>query len=145
MDTFAYHDLPPVANRPISLGQTVIERGDVIQFESSALPNDLVDDMSTMQPYFEYSKSSLSNWDDSWIIDIQTVGGGQNIEFIHTLQTDINADTGNYDIRIKWVDSSASIVNGWLLKKCLSCVIHTRVLDADDTEYMGMPVVKLKV
>ena len=146
MDAFAYHDLPPVASRPISLGQTVIERGDIIQFESSALPNDLVDDMSTMQPYFEYSKSSLSNWDDSWIIDVQTVGGGQNIDFVHTLQTDINADTGNYDIRIKWVDSSGQH-SDWLVVEEMFELRNSipRVLNTDDPEYMGVPVVKVEM
>jgi thiol-disulfide isomerase/thioredoxin len=146
LDSFAYHDLPPIANRPTSTSQTVIDRGEIIQFESSALPNDLVDDMSTMQPYFEYSKSSLSNWDDSWITDVRTIGGGHNMKFIHTLQTDIHADTGNYDIRIKWIDSSGQY-SDWLVVEKMFELRNSlpRVLDSDDADYRGMPVVKVEM
>ncbi len=145
-DAFAFHDLPPVATRPTSIGQTIIDRGDIIQFESSALANDMVDDMSTMQPYLEYSKSSSSDWHNSWITDVQTVGGGQNMEFIHTLQTDIYADTGDYDIRIMWMDSSGQ-QSDWLVVEEMFELRNSlpRVLDKDDTDYRGMPVVKVEM
>ena len=145
-DAFAFHDLPPVATRPTSIGQTIIDRGDIMQFESSALANDMVDDMSTMQPYLEYSKSSSSDWHNSWITDVQTVGGGQNMEFIHTLQTDIYADTGDYDIRIMWIDSSGQ-QSDWLLVEEMFELRNSlpRVLDKDDTDYRGMPVVKVEM
>lgn len=145
-DAFAFHDLPPVATRPTSIGQTIIDRGDIIQFESSALANDMVDDMSTMQPYLEYSKSSSSDWHNSWITDVQTVGGGQNMEFIHTLQTDIYADTGDYDIRIMWIDSSGQ-QSDWLVVEEMFELRNSlpRVLDKDDTDYRGMPVVKVEM
>ena len=145
-DAFAFHDLPPVATRPTSIGQTIIDRGDIMQFESSALANDMVDDMSTMQPYLEYSKSSSSDWHNSWITDVQTVGGGQNMEFIHTLQTDIYADTGDYDIRIMWIDSSGQ-QSDWLVVEEMFELRNSlpRVLDKDDTDYRGMPVVKVEM
>ncbi|MFL2962952.1 MAG: hypothetical protein ACJZ46_01745 [Candidatus Thalassarchaeaceae archaeon] len=145
-DAFAFHDLPPVATRPTSIGQTIIDRGDIIQFESSALANDMVDDMSTMQPYLEYSKSSSSDWHNSWITNVQTVGGGQNMEFIHTLQTDIYADTGDYDIRIMWIDSSGQ-QSDWLVVEEMFELRNSlpRVLDKDDTDYRGMPVVKVEM
>ena len=145
-DAFAFHDLPPVATRPTSIGQTIIDRGDIIQFESSALANDMVDDMSTMQPYLEYSKSSSSDWHNSWITEVQTVGGGQNMEFIHTLQTDIYADTGDYDIRIMWIDSSGQ-QSDWLVVEEMFELRNSlpRVLDKDDADYRGMPVVKVEM
>jgi hypothetical protein len=117
-----------------------------MQFESSALANDMVDDMSTMQPYLEYSKSSSSDWHNSWITDVQTVGGGQNMEFIHTLQTGIYADTGDYDIRIMWIDSSGQ-QSDWLVVEEMFELRNSlpRVLDKDDTDYRGMPVVKVEM
>ena len=146
LDAFAFHDLPPTATRPISTDQTVLDRGDIIQFESSALANDMVDDMSTMYPYLEYSKSSDMNWQNSWITDVQTVGGGQNTVFVHTLHTDIYADTGNYDIRIMWTDSSGQ-QSDWLIVEEMFELRNSlpRVLDTDDPDYRGMPVVKVEM
>ena len=46
LDGLALHDNPPVPNRPVAVAESSVERGTPIQFESTALPNDLVDDMS---------------------------------------------------------------------------------------------------
>ena len=45
-DVNALHDMAPVANQPTAVASVSIDRGDTIQFESTALSNDLVDDLS---------------------------------------------------------------------------------------------------
>ena len=50
VDEVALHDMPPIPSQPAATGSTTFERGDRVQFESSALPNDLVDDMYSMTP-----------------------------------------------------------------------------------------------
>ena len=67
VDEVAIHDLPPIPSQPAATGSTVFERGDRVQFETSALPNDLVDDIYSMTPHMEYSKSGENAWESSWM------------------------------------------------------------------------------
>jgi len=143
-DTVALHDLAPTASQPSAIGSTSFERGDAVQFESSALPNDLIDDMSTMFPTMEYSKSGSGNWDDSWVANSELVGSGGNAVYVHTIQTPPTADSGDYDIRVKWTDSYG-LESEWLettpafeLRNALP-----RVLSSDDPGFAGTPTVKI--
>lgn len=145
-DSSIFHDLPPIAQRPTSLGPSALERGTNIQFESSALSNDMVDDMSTMQPILQHSKSSAYEWSDAWIIDTSTIGEGPNSRYIHTLETDVNSDTGYYDVRISWRDAAGQI-GEWLVVQEMFELHNSlpKVLQSDDNSYAGMPTVKVDV
>ena len=60
--------------------------------------------------------------------------------------SDIYADTGNYDIRIMWTDSSGQ-QSDWLIVEEMFELRNSlpRVLDTDDPDYRGMPVVKVEM
>jgi len=150
LDSFMFHDLPPVAVRPTSLSSTTLDRGEVIQFESTALSNDMVDDMTTMQPTLQYAQSYTSDWGDnywssSWITDVYIIGEGSNSKYIHTIQTDIQADSGSYDIRIMWEDASGQ-QSDWLVVTEIFELQNSlpKVLENDDSDYVGMPTVKVQ-
>jgi len=143
-DEVAYHDLPPTPTQPSATGSTSFERGDEVIFESSAIANDLVDDMTTMSPTMEYSKSGSGTWDDSWISDPVLSGAGANAVYAHSIQTPPSAETGTYDTRVKWTDASGQ-QSDWLttseafeLRNALP-----RVLVAGDSGFAGVPAVKI--
>ena len=100
-DGIALHDMPPVPNRPVAVAESSVERGTPIQFESSALPNDLVDDMSTMTADLQYSVDGTDTWDDEWITAIDMIGSGGNSRYIHTITPPMNSQSGSYDIRMQ--------------------------------------------
>jgi hypothetical protein len=145
-DTSIFHDMPPIAVRPTSLGSSILERGENIAFESSALANDMIDNMSTMQPILQHSKSGISDWSDDWITDISVLGAGVGSKYIHTLTTDINAETGSYDIRMAWQDASGQF-SDWLIVGGIFSLQNSlpRVLGSDDVDYIGMPTVKIDI
>ena len=97
VDNVEFHDMPPIPSPPAATGSTTFERGDSVQFETTALPNDLVDDINTMSPAMEYSKSGSGVWDSIWVSDPEIVGSGANAAYVHTIQTPPNAETGKYD------------------------------------------------
>lgn len=143
-DTVALHDLPPTPSQPAAIGSTTFERGDAVQFESTALPNDLIDDMTTMTPTMQYSKSGTSDWSGSWVSNTELVGSGGNAVYVHTIQTPPTADSGSYSIRVMWDDSSGQ-QSEWLevqeafeLSNALP-----RVLSSDDPGFAGTPTVKI--
>ena len=85
-DGLALHDNPPVPNRPVAVAESSVERGTPIQFESTALANDLVDDMSTMSAELQYSVHGTNTWDNSWVTAIDMVGTGATlVTFIRLL------------------------------------------------------------
>ena len=94
-DGIALHDMPPVPNRPVAVAESSVERGTPIQFESSALPNDLVDDMSTMTADLHYSVHGTDTWEDAWITAIDMVGSGGNSRYIHTITPPMNSQSGS--------------------------------------------------
>ena len=104
-DGIALHDMPPVPNRPVAVAESSVARGPPIQFESSALANDLVDDMSTMSADLHYSLHGTDTWDDAWITAIDMVVSGGNSRYIHTITPPLNSQSGSYDIRMQWTDS----------------------------------------
>jgi len=62
------------------------------------------------------------------------------------LHTDIYADIGSYNIRIMWTDSSGQ-QSDWLVVEEMFELHNSlpRVLDTDDPDYRGMPVVKVEM
>ena len=144
-DGNALHDMPPVANQPTAIASTSIERGGTIQFESTALSNDMVDDMSTMTPTLHYAKAGTEIWDNAWIISADMIGSGGNARYVHTIEAPLNAEVGNYDLRVKWTDSGGQ-TSDWLI---FGEAFELRnglplVLDSGYSQYAGMPTVKVE-
>ena len=143
-DGIALHDMPPVPNRPVAVAESSVERGTPIQFESSALPNDLVDDMSTMTADLHYSVHGTDAWNDAWITAIDMVGSGGNSRYIHTITPPLNSQSGSYDIRMQWTDSGGQksdweiTENAFELRNALP-----RILGPGDDGYGGLPTVKV--
>ena len=143
-DGIALHDMPPVPNRPVAVAESSVERGTPIQFESSALPNDLVDDMSTMTADLHYSVHGTDTWEDAWITAIDMVGSGGNSRYIHTITAPMNSQSGSYDIRMQWTDSGGQksdweiTENAFELRNALP-----RILGPGDDGYGGIPTVKV--
>ena len=144
-DDLALHDMPPVPNRPVAVGVASVERGTPLQFESSALPNDLVDEMSSMTATFEYTLGGTENWDSSWISSIDMVGSGGNARYVHTISPPMTAESGSYDIRMQWTDAGGQssdwevTADAFELRNALP-----RVLTAGDDGYAGVPTVKVE-
>ena len=143
-DGIALHDMPPVPNRPVAVAESSVERGTPIQFESSALPNDLVDDMSTMTADLHYSVHGTDTWEDAWITAIDMVGSGGNSRYIHTITPPMNSQSGSYDIRRQWTDYGGQksdweiTENAFELRNALP-----RILGPGDDGYGGIPTVKV--
>ncbi len=143
-DAIALHDLPPTPSQPAATGSTSFERGDKVVFEASALPNDLVDDIFSMTPSMEYSKSGSNVWSDTWISDPELVGSGENAVYVISILTPPNAESGLYDTRVMWTDSGGQ-QSEWLhtseafeLRNALP-----RVLGSGDAGFVGTPTVKI--
>lgn len=143
-DGIALHDLPPTASQPAATSATSFERGDEVQFETTALPNDLVDDINTMIPVMEYSKSGLEQWESSWVSEPELVGSGANSVYIHTIQSPPNAESGSYDTRIMWEDSAGQ-QSDWLITSDAFELRNAlpRVLGNADPGFAGLPTVKV--
>ena len=143
-DGIALHDMPPVPNRPVAVAESSVERGTPIQFESSALPNDLVDDMSTMTADLHYSVHGTNTWDDAWITAIDMVGSGGNSRYIHTITPPMNSQSGSYDIRMQWTDSGGQKSNWEITENAFELRnALPRILGPGDDGYGGIPTVKV--
>lgn len=143
-DAAALHDMPPSASQPSSSGSTSIDRGDSISFEASALSNDLVDDISTMFPTVHYSPSSNGMWSGDWVTDIAIVGAGDNARFSFEIDTPLDAELGNYDLRVQWTDAAGQ-TSDWLTAEEAFYLQNSlpRVLGNGDMTYAGVPTVKV--
>ena len=144
LDAVALHDMPPVPSHPSAIGATSFERGDTVQFESIALANDLVDDMTTMSPTLQHAKSGMTDWSDGWITNSELVGTGGNAAYVHTLQTPPSADSGHYDIRIQWQDAAGQ-QSEWMISEEAFELRNAlpRVLGSSDLGFAGYPTVKI--
>ena len=144
LDAVALHDMPPVPAHPSAVGATSFERGDAVQFESTALANDLVDDMTTMSPTLQHTKSGMTDWSDNWVTNSELVGTGGNAVYVHTLQTPATADSGHYDIRIQWQDAAGQ-QSEWLVNEEAFELQNAlpRVLGSSDPGFAGYPTVKI--
>ena len=136
--------MPPVPSPPAATGSTIFERGDRVKFETSALPNDLVDDMNTMSPTMEYSKSGFGAWKSTWVSNPEIVGSGANAVYVHTIQTPPNAETGKYDTRVMWEDARG-LQSDWLVTSEAFELSNAlpRVLGNNDAGFVGIPTVKV--
>ena len=144
-DVSALHDMPPVANQPSAVDSVTIDRGDTIQFESTALSNDLVDDMSTMTPMLHYALSGTDLWDDQWIASSDLVGSGGNARYLHTINAPLSADIGEYDLRIRWVDAGGQ-TGDWVISENAFYLQNglPTILNGDSPLYAGTPTVKVE-
>ena len=144
VDEVALHDMPPTPSQPAATGSTTFERGDRVQFESSALPNDLVDDMYSMTPQMEYSRSGENSWESSWISESVMEGSGANTVYVHTIQTPPNAESGKYDTRVMWEDAAGQ-QSEWLITSEAFELSNAlpRVLGSNDAGFVGTPTVKV--
>ena len=144
VDEVALHDMPPIPSQPAATGSTTFERGDRVQFESSALPNDLVDDMYSMTPLMEYSRSGENSWESSWISEPVMEGSGANTVYVHTIQTPPNAESGKYDTRVMWEDAAGQ-QSEWLVTSEAFELSNAlpRVLSSNDAGFVGTPTVKV--
>mgnify|MGYP003743809003 FL=1 len=144
-DDNALHDMAPVSNQPTSIASTSIERGESIQFESTALSNDMVDDMSTMTPTLHYAESGTDMWDNSWIASSDLVGSGGNARYVFTIDAPLNAEVGDYDLRVRWVDAGGQY-GDWLISEEAFELRNAlpAVLSSDYPQYAGMPTVKVE-
>ena len=143
-DEVALHDLPPTPSQPSATGSTTFERGDSVQFETSALPNDLIDDIYSMTPQMEYSRTGENTWGSSWISDPVMEGSGANTIYVHTIQTPPNADSGKYDTRVSWEDAAGQ-QSEWLVTSEAFELRNAlpRVLNNNDAGFVGTPTVKI--
>jgi|TARA_B100001094_G_scaffold168553_2_gene163000 hypothetical protein len=144
-DAVALHDMPPTASQPSSSGSTSVDRGSAVGFEVSAISNDLVDDIYTMQPSLEYSPSSSSMWSNDWIANHAIIGSGDNARHSLDIDTPLDAAMGYYDLRIKWTDSSGQ-TSEWLTSENAFYLQNSlpRVLGNSDMTYAGVPTVKVQ-
>ena len=144
-DAAALHDMPPTASQPSSSGSTSVDRGSAVSFEVSAISNDLVDDISTMQPTLEYSPSSSSAWSNDWVTNHAIVGLGDNARHSLEIDTPLDATMGHYDLRVKWTDSSGQ-TSDWLTSENAFYLQNSlpRVLGNSDMTYAGVPTVKVQ-
>lgn len=144
-DASAFHDMPPTASQPSSSGSTSVDRGSAVSFEVSAISNDLVDDINTMQPTLEYSPSSSSAWSNDWVTNHAIVGLGDNARHSLDVDTPLDAAMGHYDLRVKWTDSSGQ-TSDWLTSENAFYLQNSlpRVLGNSDMTYAGVPTVKVQ-
>jgi len=144
-DAAALHDMPPTASQPSSSSSTSVDRGSAVSFEVSAISNDLVDDISTMQPTLQYSPSSSSTWSNDWVTNHAIVGLGDNARHSIDIDTPLDASMGHYDLRIKWTDSSGQM-SDWLTSENAFYLQNSlpRVLANSDMNYAGVPTVKVQ-
>ena len=143
--TWTLHDMPPTASQPSSSSSTSVDRGSAVSFEVSAISNDLVDDVNTMQPTLQYSTSSSSTWSNDWVTNHAIVGLGDNARHSFDIDTPLDATMGYYDLRVKWTDSSGQ-TSDWLTSEDAFYLQNSlpRVLGNSDMTYAGVPTVKVQ-
>lgn len=154
-DATVAHDLVPSTSKPISTGQTAIERGGSLDFEVSGMSNDNVDDMSTMSAEFETSEAGANQWTDAWVSGGTLMGaGGGNERFVFTVSPPNSAGSGNYDARARLVDARGQISdwstvnsNAFSLLNGLPMVVTSDNLGevpSNCPTYPGQPTVKVE-
>ncbi len=144
LDEISYHDMPPSPSMPVATSSTMFERGGSIVFESSVVSNDLVDDISSTTPIFQYSKSESLDWNDSWIVNSELEGFGANAVYVHQIQTPTSAEAGYYDIRVRWEDGSGQLSDWYVVNEAFKLRnALPKVLSSLDVGFVGNPTVKV--
>ncbi len=144
LDVSGLHDLPPIPSKPTAVSSPNVNRGSTVQFEVSAIANDLVDTMDSMFPSLQYSKSNTGSWDDTWINEPEIIGNGGNSRYLYTIDTELNSEVGYYDLRVMWVDSGGQSSqwlessNAFMLQNSIPLIYSS-----SSSEYAGMPTVKV--
>ena len=144
-DLFIPYDMPPIATRPVTVDGSVIYRGEALTFELSAIPDDNVDDLTTMAAMLEYSLHAEQAWSSDWTTSEGLIGAGGNLRVAHELSTPLTAQTGNYDTRVKWVDSRGQ-ASDWLVTESAFTLQNAipSVVSPTDPNHAGMPTVKVE-
>ena len=143
-DVSGLHDLPPVPSTPTAVSSPNVNRGSTVQFEVSAIANDLVDTMNTMYPTLQYSESGLDSWDDTWIEGPEIIGNGGNSRYQYSINTELTSEVGNYDLRVMWTDAGGQN-SGWLESSDAFLLQNSVpvIYSSSSNEYAGMPTVKV--
>ena len=143
-DVSGLHDLPPVPSTPTAVSSPNVNRGSTVQFEVSAIANDLVDTMNTMHPTLQYSESGLESWDDTWIEEPEIIGNGGNSRYQYSINTELTSEVGNYDLRVMWTDAGGQN-SGWLESSDAFLLQNSVpvIYSSSSNEYAGMPTVKV--
>ena len=143
-DVSGLHDLPPVPSTPTAVSSPNVNRGSTVQFEVSAIANDLVDTMNTMSPTLQYSESGLESWDDNWIEGPEIIGNGGNSRYQYSINTELTSEVGNYDLRVMWTDARGQN-SGWLESSDAFLLQNSVpvIYSSSSNEYAGMPTVKV--
>ncbi len=143
-DVSGLHDLPPVPSTPTAVSSPNVNRGSTVQFEVSAIANDLVDTMNTMYPTLQYSESGLESWDDTWIEGPEIIGNGGNSRYQYSINTELTSEVGNYDLRVMWTDAGGQN-SGWLESSDAFLLQNSVpvIYSSSSNEYAGMPTVKV--
>ncbi|MBL6882834.1 MAG: hypothetical protein ISR09_00375 [Candidatus Thalassarchaeum sp.] len=143
-DVSGLHDLPPVPSTPTAVSSPNVNRGSTVQFEVSAIANDLVDTMNTMYPTLQYSESGSESWDDTWIEGPEIIGNGGNSRYQYSINTELTSEVGNYDLRVMWTDAGGQN-SGWLESSDAFLLQNSVpvIYSSSSNEYAGMPTVKV--
>ena len=143
-DVAGLHDLPPVPITPTAVSSPNVNRGSTIQFEVSALSNDLVDTIESMFPTLHYSEAGLGSWDDTWIGNVEIIGTGGNARYLFSINTELTSDVGSYDLRVMWTDAGGQN-SEWLISENAFVLQNAlpSIYSSSDDQYSGMPTVKV--
>ena len=143
-DVSGLHDLPPVPSTPTAVSSPNVNRGSTVQFEVSAIANDLVDTMNSMYPTLQYSESGSESWDDTWIEGPEIIGNGGNSRYQYSINTELTSEVGNYDLRVMWTDAGGQN-SGWLESSDAFLLQNSVpvIYSSSSNEYAGMPTVKV--
>ena len=143
-DVSGLHDMAPVPSTPTAVSSPNVNRGSIVQFEVSAIANDLVDSMDSMYPTLQYSESGSESWDDTWISGPEMIGTGGNSRYQYSINTELNSAVGSYDLRVMWTDAGGQS-SQWLESNDAFLLQNAPpvIYSSSNNEYAGMPTVKV--
>lgn len=144
-DIFIPFDMTPIPTRPTTSEGSDIYRGGTLDFQLSAIPDDTVDDITSMSAIFEYAPSGTEEWSDEWTTNVNLAGAGGNMRLIHQISTPLDAQTGSYDTRVMWIDSRSQ-ASDWLVTQDAFTLRNAipRVISPTDPDHAGIPTVKVE-
>jgi len=143
-DVAGLHDLPPVPVTPTSVSSPNVNRGSSIQFEVTAISNDLVDTIESMYPTLHYSEAGTGSWDETWIEGPEIIGSGGNARYLFSINTELTSQVGEYDLRVMWTDAGGQD-SEWLISEDAFILQNAlpSIYSSSDDQYSGMPTVKV--
>jgi hypothetical protein len=101
------HDMVPLANTPTIVGSTSVDRASTAQVEVKAQSMDGVDNMSTMNPTFEFSPNGLDAWTTDGVTggDVLLGAAAGNPRYEFFVKPNLEMNSGMYDVRVKFTDA----------------------------------------